>query len=48
MVERKGTESLNEEVEWRTLYGGGQGGSLNKEAKLETIGWWSGRGSKFN
>ena len=28
MVERKGRESLNEEVEWRPLYGGAHGGKL--------------------
>ena len=28
MVERKGRESVNEEVEWRTLYGEAPGGKF--------------------
>ena len=36
MVERKGRENLNKEVEWR-LYGGARGGSLNKEAKWKPL-----------
>ena len=31
MVERKGRESLNEEVEWRPLHGGAQG----REVKIK-------------
>ena len=38
MVERKGRESLNEEVKWRTLYGGAQWNeSLNKEAEWRPL-----------
>ena len=40
MVERKGRESLNEEAEWRPLYGGAPGGgSLNKEVKWSPTTW---------
>ena len=31
MVESKGKESLNEEVEWNILWWNARGGSLNKE-----------------
>ena len=38
MVEHKGRESLNEEVKWRTLYGGAQWNeSLNKEAEWRPL-----------
>ena len=34
MVERKGKESLNEEVEWRPLYGGAPGGKFKCPLKV--------------
>ena len=44
MVERRGG-SLNNEVEWRPLYGGTQGGKLKQRRETETIVWWNaGRG----
>ena len=38
MVERKGRESSNEEVKWRPLYGGAEGGaSFIKEVKRRPL-----------
>ena len=45
MVERKGRESLMEEVEWRPLYGGAQGeGKFNGRSRMETIVWLERKG----